>query len=111
MFPHTLVVEPSPDVYRTWVLRCNCVRILRERRTPSQDDIKKRTGLVRCYIARVDNGHTVSVCDNSLSRAPAAKAALIFQRLTKLDVLTHTHTVHAVETLEKFASALEVPVY
>ena len=25
----------------------------------SQGDIEKRTGLLRCYISRVENGHTV----------------------------------------------------
>jgi len=40
-------------------------------------DIEKRTGLLRCYISRVENGHTVP----------------------------------AIETLEKMARALEVPMY
>ncbi len=50
---------------------------LREQKNLSQGDIEKRTGLLRCYVSRVENGHTVP----------------------------------AVETLEKFARALEVPVY
>jgi len=53
------------------------LRILREHKKLSQGDIEKRTGLLRCYISRVENGHTVP----------------------------------AVETLEKFARALEVPIY
>ena len=40
-------------------------------------DVENRTGLLRCYISRVENGHTVP----------------------------------AIETLEKFARALEVPIY
>ena len=32
---------------------------LRESRKLSQGDIEKRTGLLRCYISRVENGHTV----------------------------------------------------
>src|ERR1700720_281081 len=32
---------------------------LREDRNLSQGDIEKRTGLLRCYISRVENGHTV----------------------------------------------------
>src|SRR5579863_9875997 len=32
---------------------------LRESRNLSQGDIEKRTGLLRCYISRVENGHTV----------------------------------------------------
>jgi transcriptional regulator with XRE-family HTH domain len=53
------------------------LRELREQRNFSQGEIEKRTGLLRCYISRVENGHTVP----------------------------------AVETLEKFARALEIPMY
>jgi transcriptional regulator with XRE-family HTH domain len=53
------------------------LRVLREEKKFSQGVIEKRTGLLRCYISRVENGHTVP----------------------------------AVETLEKFARALEVPMY
>ena len=53
------------------------LRELRESKNLSQGDIEKRTGLLRCYISRVENGHTVP----------------------------------AIETLEKLARALEVPLY
>jgi transcriptional regulator with XRE-family HTH domain len=53
------------------------LRTLREEKNLSQGDIEKRTGLLRCYTSRVENGHTVP----------------------------------AVETLEKYARALEVPMY
>ncbi|PYU81614.1 MAG: transcriptional regulator [Acidobacteria bacterium] len=53
------------------------LRALREERKLSQGDIEKRTGLLRCYISRVENGHTVP----------------------------------AIETLEKMARALEIPMY
>jgi transcriptional regulator with XRE-family HTH domain len=53
------------------------LRELREHKELSQGDIEKRTGLLRCYISRVENGHTVP----------------------------------AIETLEKIARALEVPMY
>ena len=53
------------------------LRALREAKKFSQGEIEKRTGLLRCYISRVENGHTVP----------------------------------AVETLEKMARALEVPMY
>lgn len=53
------------------------LRQLREDKKLSQGDIEKRTGLLRCYISRVENGHTVP----------------------------------AIETLEKLARALEVPLY
>jgi transcriptional regulator with XRE-family HTH domain len=35
------------------------IRALREQRGLSQGQIEKRTGLLRCYISRVENGHTV----------------------------------------------------
>jgi transcriptional regulator with XRE-family HTH domain len=35
------------------------LRDLREQKNLSQGDIEKRTGLLRCYISRVENGHTV----------------------------------------------------
>lgn len=53
------------------------LRALREHKNMSQGDMEKRTGLLRCYISRVENGHTVP----------------------------------AIETLEKMAQALEVPLY
>src|ERR1700722_34436 len=53
------------------------LRSLREEKKFSQGEIEKRTGLLRCYISRVENGHTVP----------------------------------AIETLEKMARALEIPLY
>jgi len=53
------------------------LRALREEKRLSQGDVEKRTGLLRCYISRVENGHTVP----------------------------------AIETLEKMARAMEVPLY
>jgi transcriptional regulator with XRE-family HTH domain len=35
------------------------LRAIREQKNLSQGDIEKRTGLLRCYISRVENGHTV----------------------------------------------------
>ena len=55
----------------------NRLKELRESKNLSQGDIEKRTGLLRCYISRVENGHTVP----------------------------------AIETLEKMARSLEVPMY
>src|SRR5271156_1439117 len=53
------------------------LRELREAKHLSQGDIEKRTGLLRCYTSRVENGHTVP----------------------------------SIDTLEKFARTLEIPVY
>ena len=53
------------------------LRVLREEKNFSQGDIEKKTGLLRCYVSRVENGHTIP----------------------------------NVETLEKMARALEIPMY
>jgi transcriptional regulator with XRE-family HTH domain len=50
---------------------------LRAQKNMSQGDMEKRTGLLRCYISRVENGHTIP----------------------------------SVDTLEKMARALEIPMY
>jgi transcriptional regulator with XRE-family HTH domain len=53
------------------------LRQLREQKGLSQGDIEKASGLLRCYISRVEHGHTVP----------------------------------SLETLERFATALDVPLY
>lgn len=35
------------------------LKVIREQKRMSQGDIEKRTGLLRCYVSRVENGHTV----------------------------------------------------
>jgi len=35
------------------------IRALREARDMPQSEIERRTGLLRCYVSRVENGHTV----------------------------------------------------
>ena len=39
------------------------IREFRLQRSMSQGDIEKRTGLLRCYLSRVENGHTVPSLD------------------------------------------------
>lgn len=35
------------------------LRTVREQKKLSQGDIEARTGLLRCYVSRVENGHTI----------------------------------------------------
>ena len=35
------------------------IRTIREGKGFSQGDVEKRSGLLRCYVSRVENGHTV----------------------------------------------------
>jgi transcriptional regulator with XRE-family HTH domain len=53
------------------------LRMLREARKLSQGDVEVRTGLLRCYTSRVENGHTIP----------------------------------SLETLEKYARGLGIPMY
>ncbi|MGH9326709.1 MAG: helix-turn-helix domain-containing protein [Terriglobia bacterium] len=53
------------------------IKQLREQKRLSQGDIEKASGLLRCYISRVEHGHTVPSLD----------------------------------TMERFAAALDVPLY
>jgi len=39
------------------------LKSLREQKKMSQGDIEKKTGLLRCYLSRVENGHTVPSLD------------------------------------------------
>ncbi len=50
---------------------------LRETKNLSQGDIEKRTGLLRCYISRVENGHTVPSVDTLEKMARALELPCI----------------------------------
>jgi len=52
------------------------LRALREEKKLSQGDIEKRTGLLRCYISRVENGHTVPVVETLEKMARAFEVPL-----------------------------------
>jgi len=52
------------------------LREMREEKKLSQGDIEKRTGLLRCYISRVENGHTVPSLETLAKIAEAMEIAL-----------------------------------
>ena len=47
------------------------IRTFRLNKGMSQGDIEKRTGLLRCYLSRVENGHTIPSLD-TLARIASA---------------------------------------
>ena len=47
------------------------IKSFRQKKGLSQGDLEKRTGLMRCYISRVENGHTVPSIE-TLSRIARA---------------------------------------
>jgi transcriptional regulator with XRE-family HTH domain len=52
------------------------LRALREEKKLSQGDIEKRTGLLRCYVSRVENGHTVPAIETLEKLARALECPL-----------------------------------
>ena len=52
------------------------IRNFRFQRSMSQGDIEKRTGLLRCYLSRVENGHTIPSLDTLAKIAGAMDLAL-----------------------------------
>ena len=54
------------------------LKTLREQKNLSQGDIEKRTGLLRCYISRVENGHTVPAIE-TLEKLARAMGVLLYQ--------------------------------
>jgi transcriptional regulator with XRE-family HTH domain len=52
------------------------LREMREAKQLSQGDVEKRTGLLRCYISRVENGHTVPALETMEKLARAFEVPL-----------------------------------
>jgi len=52
------------------------IRNYRLQKGMSQGDIEKRTGLLRCYLSRVENGHTIPSLDTLAKIAGAMDLAL-----------------------------------
>jgi transcriptional regulator with XRE-family HTH domain len=52
------------------------LRELREAKMLSQGEIEKRTGLLRCYISRVENNHTVPAIETLEKLARALEVAM-----------------------------------
>ena len=52
------------------------IRNFRLQKGMSQGDIEKRTGLLRCYLSRVENGHTIPSLDTLAKIAGAMEMQL-----------------------------------
>ncbi len=52
------------------------IRNFRLQKGMSQGDIEKRTGLLRCYLSRVENGHTIPSLDTLAKIATAMELPL-----------------------------------
>ena len=52
------------------------LRAVREQKKLSQGDIQARTGLLRCYLSRVENGHTIPSIETLEKLARALELSL-----------------------------------
>jgi transcriptional regulator with XRE-family HTH domain len=52
------------------------LRTIREEKNMSQGEIEQRTGLLRCYLSRVENGHTMPSIDTLKKLAEALELPL-----------------------------------
>jgi len=52
------------------------LRTIREQKKLSQGDIEQRCGLLRCYVSRVENGHTVPSIERLEKMARALEVPL-----------------------------------
>src|SRR5579875_1254582 len=68
------------------------IRSYRLQKGMSQGDIEKRTGLLRCYLSRVENGHTVPSLD-TLSKIAHALDVPLAQFFSE-DSLRHEMDTH-----------------
>ena len=68
-------VEPVPKE-KPKVNIGEVIRSYRGQRGLSQGDIERRTGLLRCYLSRVENGHTVPSLETLAKIAEAMEIAL-----------------------------------
>lgn len=82
------------------------LRTLREEKTLSQGDIEKRTGLLRCYISRVENGHTVPSLE-TLERLAAALEVPLYQLFYDGDEVPPVPNLSARQTTEELAQNLQ----
>lgn len=88
MTKNVLAENLSSDYYsRNPGLKANCkddssmnigetIRNYRLQKGMSQGDIEKRTGLLRCYLSRVENGHTIPSLDTLAKIAGAIDVSL-----------------------------------
>jgi transcriptional regulator with XRE-family HTH domain len=81
------------------------IRAHRLQRGLSQGDIEKRTGLLRCYLSRVENGHTVPSLD-TLSKIALALDLPISQFFAEDAMGRHMNTQKLSDDELKFLSQI-----
>ncbi len=86
--------NPSPAIKRGLSVSIGArLRALREQKQFSQGDMEKRTGLLRHYISRLENGHTVPEIDTleKMARALGVPLYRLFYDANHVDPGPETH--------------------
>lgn len=81
------------------------IRTQRLRKGLSQGDIEKKTGLLRCYLSRVENGHTVPSLD-TLSKIARALDLPITQFFIDEGVMRKLSTQNLTDEELKFLTQI-----
>jgi transcriptional regulator with XRE-family HTH domain len=76
------------------------LRALRDARNLTQGDIERRTGLMRCYVSRVENGHTIPSLE-TLQRWAKALEVEVYQLFFEGDGRPEPAPMGAMEALDK----------
>jgi transcriptional regulator with XRE-family HTH domain len=73
---HAEAAHPPIEAAAPSIAIGSTIRSYRLQRGMSQGDIEKRTGLLRCYLSRVENGHTVPSLETLSKIASAMEISL-----------------------------------
>jgi transcriptional regulator with XRE-family HTH domain len=82
------------------------IRDFRLQRGMSQGDIEKRTGLLRCYLSRVENGHTVPSLE-TLQKIAGALDLQLSQFFAEDPVSREVSTLHLSEEEIRFLTQVQ----
>lgn len=82
------------------------IRGYRLQKGMSQGDIEKRTGLLRCYLSRVENGHTVPSLE-TLSKIAEALDLPLAQFFAEDTIRRELNTLHLTEDEIRYLSQVQ----
>ena len=82
------------------------IRDFRLQKGMSQGDIEKRTGLLRCYLSRVENGHTVPSLE-TLQKIAGALDLQLAQFFAEDNVGKEVSTMHLSEEEIRFLTQVQ----
>ena len=101
-----LPAQASPPVKSISSNIGSTIRDFRLQKGMSQGDIEKRTGLLRCYLSRVENGHTVPSLE-TLQKIAGALDLQLAQFFAEDNVGKEVSTLHLSEEEIRFLTQVQ----